>query len=200
MDFKLIKGNLFDNIDKNGAYICLVTNSSRYNNLQTKFFLENLNQKEILKKNLKPNNFKKHGYSVIIDEENKPIVCYLVIKSKPEDGLKKIVVSTAIYDMREKLKKIKRWNNCIYTIEYIPSILEANRFNFTYFYKEAFRNDDVKLNVFYNIKSRISLLTHDVGNIIVSIDETESNKKLLKLKKYLWKVLKFIDKNVNKIY
>ena len=200
MDFKLIKGNLFDNIDKNGAYICLVTNSSRYNNLQTKFFLENLNQKEIFKKNLKPNNFKKHGYSVIIDEENKPIVCYLVIKSKPEDGLKKIVVSTAIYDMREKLKKIKRWNNCIYTIEYIPSILEANRFNFTYFYKEAFRNDDVKLNVFYNIKSRISLLTHDVGNIIVSIDETESNKKLLKLKKYLWKVLKFIDKNVNKIY
>ena len=200
MDFKLIKGNLFDNIDKNGAYICLVTNSSRYNNLQTKFFLENLNQKEILKKNLKPNNFKKHGYSIIIDEENKPIVCYLVIKSKPEDGLKKIVVSTAIYDMREKLKKIKRWNNCIYTIEYIPSILEANRFNFTYFYKEAFRNDDVKLNVFYNIKSRISLLTHDIGNIIVSIDETESNKKLLKLKKYLWKVLKFIDKNVNKIY
>lgn len=200
MDFKLIKGNLFDNIDKNGAYICLVTNSSRYNNLQTKFFLENLNQKEILKKNLKPNNFKKHGYSIIIDEENKPIVCYLVIKSKPEDGLKKIAVSTAIYDMREKLKKIKRWNNCIYTIEYIPSILEANRLNFTYFYKEAFRNDDVKLNVFYNIKSRISLLTHDVGNIIVSIDETESNKKLLKLKKYLWKVLKFIDKNVNKIY
>ena len=200
MDFKLIKGNLFDNIDKNGAYICLVTNSSRYNNLQTKFFLENLNQKEILKKNLKPNNFKKHGYSIIIDEENKPIVCYLVIKSKPEDGLKKIVVSTAIYDMREKLKKIKRWNNCIYTIEYIPSILEANRFNFSYFYKEAFRNDDVKLNVFYNIKSRISLLTHDIGNIIVSIDETESNKKLLKLKKYLWKVLKFIDKNVNKIY
>jgi len=193
------EGNLFDDLDKQTAYACLIANDGSYNTTPPEFFLKTYEQTEILTKELEANPWdpKNPGWCCVIAEENKPIICYLVIKKDSQSTNHRIAIRNALMDMVEKLKKIERWNKCICTAEYKSSYPIYSQFNLKGTCKSLFKDEDITITIFYNIKSRLISFRQDANKIINSLNETNENYK--KIKKYFIKTVDFINEMIEKI-